>query len=116
MSVYSSFKVDVTKVAFNRYLPTYKRASLVAQMVKNLPAMQTLGSLPGSGRSPGEGNDNPLQYSCLENSVDRAGPGSPWGQKESDTTEQLTLSLSYTCKNEMSYQAKRHGKTFNAHC
>ena len=30
-----------------------------------------LGSIPGSGRSPGEGNGNPLQYSCLENSVDR---------------------------------------------
>ena len=30
-----------------------------------------LGSIPGSGRSPGEGNGNPLQYSCLENPVDR---------------------------------------------
>ena len=30
-----------------------------------------LGSIPGSGRSPGEVNDNPLQYSCLENSMDR---------------------------------------------
>ena len=30
-----------------------------------------LGSIPGSGRSPGEGNGNPLQYSCLENSIDR---------------------------------------------
>ena len=30
-----------------------------------------LGLIPGSGRSPGEGNDNPLQYSCLENSRDR---------------------------------------------
>ena len=29
------------------------------------------GSIPGSGRSPGEGNDNPLQYSCLENLMDR---------------------------------------------
>ena len=29
-----------------------------------------LGSIPGSGRSPGEGNGNPLQYSCLENSTD----------------------------------------------
>ena len=29
------------------------------------------GSIPGSGRSPGEGNDNPLQYPCLENSMDR---------------------------------------------
>ena len=33
------------------------------------------GSIPGSGRSPGEGNGNPLQYSCLENSVDRGGLG-----------------------------------------
>ena len=30
-----------------------------------------LGSIPGSGRAPGEGNDNPLQYSCLENPMDR---------------------------------------------
>ena len=30
-----------------------------------------LGSIPGSGRSPGEGNDNPLEYSCLEKSMDR---------------------------------------------
>ena len=30
-----------------------------------------LGLIPGLGRSPGEGNDNPLQYSCLENSMDR---------------------------------------------
>ena len=41
-----------------------------------------LGSIPRSGRSPGEGNGNPLQYSCLENSMDR-----PWGHEESDTTE-----------------------------
>ena len=40
-----------------------------------------LGSIPGLGRSPGEGNGNPLQYYCLENSVDRgAWAGySPWG-------------------------------------
>ena len=48
------------------------RASLVVQMVKNLPAYAgDLGSIPGSGRSPGEGNGNPLQYSCLENPMDR---------------------------------------------
>ena len=41
--------------------------SLVAQMVKNLPAA----SVPRSGRSPGEGNGNPPQYSCLENPMDR---------------------------------------------
>ena len=34
-----------------------------------------LGSIPGSGRSPGEGNGSPLQYSCLENPVDREEPG-----------------------------------------
>jgi len=46
------------------------RAFLVAQMVKNLPAMRE-GSISGSGRSPGKGNGNPHQYSCLENAVDR---------------------------------------------
>ena len=44
----------------------------VAQTVKNLPANAgDLGSIPGPGRSPGEGNGYPLQYSCLENSTDR---------------------------------------------
>ena len=41
-------------------------------VVKNPPVMQEMqGSIPGSGRSPGEGNDNPLQYSSLENPMDR---------------------------------------------
>ena len=41
------------------------------QMVKRLPTMwEDLGSVPGLGRSPGEGNGNPLQYSCLENPTD----------------------------------------------
>ena len=45
---------------------------LVAQMAKNLPAMWgNLSWIPGWGRSPREGNGNPLQYSCLENSMDR---------------------------------------------
>ena len=38
-------------------------------MVKNLPAVRDLGSIPGLGRSLGEGNGNPLQYFCLENSM-----------------------------------------------
>ena len=42
------------------------------------------GSFPRSGRSPGEGNGNPLQYSCLENPVDRGVHG---GLEELDTTE-----------------------------
>ena len=47
----------------------------MAQLVKNIPAnagdSKYMGSIPGSGRSPGEGNGNPFQYSCLENSMDR---------------------------------------------
>ena len=47
-------------------------ASLVAQIIKNAPANAgDQDSVPGSGRCPGEGNGNPLQYSCLENSMDR---------------------------------------------
>ena len=52
-----------------------------------------LGLIPGLGRSPGEGNGNPLQYSCLENLILR---GAWWAIawqscKESDMTERLTL-------------------------
>ena len=55
-----------------------------------------LGSIPGSRRSPGEGNGDPLQYSCLENSMDRE---AWWATvhrdlKESDTTEWWTLYIS----------------------
>ena len=100
------------------------RASLIAQLVKNLPVMQEtlvqflggkiswrrdrlptpvflgflcgssgkesscnvgdLGSIPGLGRSPGEGKSYPLQYSGLENSMSR-------GHKESDTSERFSL-------------------------
>ena len=52
-----------------------------------------LSSTPGSGRSPGEGKGYLLQYSGLENSMDCM--YSPWGPKESDTTEQLKLSLHF---------------------
>ena len=48
------------------------RTSLVAQTVKCLAYnARDLGSIPGSGRSSEEGNGNPLQYSCLENPMDR---------------------------------------------
>ena len=49
------------------------------------------GSIPESGRSPGEGNDSPLQYFCLENSMDRC--YNPWGHKESEMTKQLTEAI-----------------------
>ena len=49
----------------------YSWASLVAQLVKNLPAiLGELGLIPGLGRFPGEGKGYPLQYSGLENSMD----------------------------------------------
>ena len=55
------------------------------------------GSIPVLERSPGEGNGNPLQYSCLEKSHgQRSLVGySPWGRKELDTTEQLYFTLLY---------------------
>ena len=61
-------------------------------VVKNPPAnagdLRDVGSIPGSGRSPGRGHDNPLQYSYLENLMDR---GAWWATihrvTESDTTE-----------------------------
>ena len=105
-------------------------ASLIAQLVKNLPAVQetqvqflgqenllkkdrlptpvflgfpsgsagkestcnagNLGSIPGLGKSSGEGNSCPLQCSALENFMDCI---SSWGLKVSDTTEQLSLLL-----------------------
>ena len=49
-------------------------------------------SIPGSGRSPGERNGNPLQYSCLGNPMDRGAWWTTWGHNESDMTEELTLS------------------------
>ena len=64
-------------------------------MRKHLPAnaedTRDVGLIPGSGRSPGRGNGNPLQYSCLGNPIDRRA----WWAiahrvAESDTTEQLT--------------------------
>ena len=70
-------------------------ASLVAQRVKHLPMMQeTKVRSLGWEDSPGEGNGNPLQYSCLEDPMDR---GAWWATvhrviKESDTTEQLHTS------------------------
>ena len=64
-------------------------------VVKNPPSIagdvRVVGVIHGSGRSPGEGNGNPLQYSCLENPMDRGA----WQAtvdgiaKESDTTEQM---------------------------
>ena len=62
-------------------------------MLKNLPAnvedIRDTGLIPGSGRSPGRGHGNPLQYSCLESphGQRRLVHYIPWGLNESDTIE-----------------------------
>ena len=65
-----------------------QRASQMVPVVKNLPAnvggIWDAGSIPGLGRSSREGHDNPLQYSCLENPMDRAA----W----QDTVHRVTMS------------------------
>ena len=55
-------------------------------------------SIPRSGRSTEEGNGNPLQYSSLEKPMDRGAwrANSPWGRKESDMTERLSHTHTYT--------------------
>ena len=71
----------------------FKKGFPGGSLVKNLPAnagdARDKSSIPGSRRSPGIGNGNPLRYSCLENSMGRGAWGgySPWGHKESNMTE-----------------------------
>ena len=67
-------------------------------MVRNLAASaRDMGLIPGLGRSPGRGNGNPLQYSCLNNPIDRRA----WwvavhgGRKESDVTERLKMRVDF---------------------
>ena len=86
------FCVHVSPFYYARVL-FYTRASLVAPLIKNLTVdtgeTRDMGSIPGSGRSPGRGHGNPLQYSCLENPLDRgAWPATVHGVEKSRT--QLT--------------------------
>ena len=75
---------------------TQEEGFLGDTVVKNPPA-GFVGSFPGLGRSPGEGNGNPLQYSCLENSMER---GAWWvivhGVAESDMTEHASHVYTHT--------------------
>ena len=97
-------------------LSVSKRASLVAQLVKESTCIAgDLGLIPGLRRSPGEGNSNPLQCSCLENSHGQRSlmSYSPWGHRttvqgvvESWTTEQLTLEVRKSIR--LSYLASLH--------
>ena len=86
MSAFTGPQEEVEKLSLS--------VSLVAPTVKNPPANAgDLSWIPGSGRSPGEGNGNPLQYSCLENPIDKTSVVGcrPWGHKELGTNERLTL-------------------------
>ena len=66
---------NVAEMEIYSFICMYCMTSQVVLVVKNLPAnsgdVRDTGSFPGSGRSPGEGHGNPLQYSCLENPMDR---------------------------------------------
>ena len=73
------------KLLSTRYRPLW--VSLVAQTVKNLLAVQ---EIPGLGRSSGEGNGNPLQYSCQENSTDRGTWTESMVSQRVGPTERLT--------------------------
>ena len=69
-------------------IPWFNEA--LAHTVKNLPASAgELGLISELGRSPGKGNGNPLQYSCLENPTDR---GSPWAIVHGVTKSRTRLS------------------------
>ena len=63
---------------------------MIKNPLANAEDVRKAGSIPGSGRSPGGGHGNPLQYSCLENPMDRGdleATEEPRGCKELDMTE-----------------------------
>ena len=83
------------RLIFNVYVFKSNLCDLLpgGTVVKNLPASAgDTGSIPGLGRSPGEGNGNPFQYSCLENPMERgAWQAIVQGVTNLDTTEQLSM-------------------------
>ena len=70
-------------------------------VVKNLPAntgaLRNVGSIPGSGRSPGRGHGNPLQYSCLENPMNRGAWGLPTGLQRVSHARSNLARICKTC-------------------
>ena len=69
--------------------PSFSGGSEVKAAARNA---EDLGSIPGSGRSPGEGNGNPLQYSCLENPMD----GGAWWTTAHGVTKSRTRLSDFT--------------------
>ena len=79
----------------------------MAPVVKNPPASsggaRDVGSIPGSGRFPGEVNSNPIQYSCLEKPIDR---GAWWAKVHRVAKSQTWMSMhAHTCKTEVHLRA-----------
>ena len=85
-------------------------ASQLVPVIKNLPASAGAtgdrGLIPGSGRSPGEGNDNPLQYPYLENPMDR---GDWWATVHGDAKSQTQLRRLSTAQKILESQNDRNG-------
>ena len=89
----SSFSLKIRSLTLN---PAVQVVLVGKNLSTNAGDTRDLGLIPGSGRSPGEGNGNPLQYSCLENSTNS---GAWWatvhgGHKELDTAEREHTQLS----------------------
>ena len=95
----NGISIHLTDQGRNLHILTY--CSCCSQLINYYPLNSTLGfpcgnagdlgSIPGFGRSPREEKGYPLQHSGPENSMDH----SPWGRKESDRTEQLSLSFKF---------------------
>ena len=103
MSFASAFYRPFIRFSWRPYVGAFP----VAQMVKNPPASageaKDKGSIPGSGRSPGEGNGNLLQYSYLENSMDR---GAWWATVHGVAKSQIWLIMhahDMTCHDRNAY-------------
>ena len=88
----------VARIRHNWAIKPLNLASQVALAVKNLPAsardIKNKGSIPGLERSPGGGHGNPLQYFCLENSMDR---GAWWATVHRVANIQTWLKWQHTC-------------------
>ena len=91
MTLWGRTESDTTEATQRQQKRDIVRASKVEPVVENLPAnardARDMGLIPGSGRPPGVGNGNPLQYSCLENSTDRG----VWWATVHEITEELDM-------------------------
>ena len=100
---YINIKVDFESRSINREEKGYflRGFSVDSDGKESVCNVGDPGSIPGSGRSPGEGHGNPFQYSCLENSMDRE----TWqaivlGVAKSDMIERLPFHFSLSCIGE----------------